>query len=840
MGKIVIVDGNSLLYKAYADIPALLSTGKAEEEHLSTSAIYGFLKILTRVCGEENPSHVCVVLQTKVETYQHRICKDVMSEARRLPIDLKKQLIELKSILEKKDIHVCDVDTSQAGAFIVSMCDKYTDMEKTVLTADRDLAGNLNHIADVMLLETKNQSTHLIRMTMTDNHADIVTGQETEKAFVDLSAEESEQLGTLSLEQLAYRTDDIQSEAEDNAQPFSMAYEIEEIMQETEAAALFALWANPEQDRRIVAFRFFDMEEEDSDLHASASGQMFLTLGNQKQSVFAMAVSPQGENKVYWLSTENGLSREFLTASLATLALKGAGIYAGFDIKEDYPAWTEQCRAQLTLQDTRRFFDTQIAAYLINPLKNDYKIDDIASEYLHTTVQKWSDLFGKADPSTAYAEQKKAFLNWKCQEAWIIQNATGQLDRKLQKMEMQKLFTDIEMPLTYVLFDMEQEGVLVKPEALKQYGESLLGRIGELEQIIYQGAGETFNINSPKQLGEILFGKLQLPGGKKTKSGYSTAADVLEKLSEEYPIVNDILEYRQLTKLKSTYADGLAVFIDKNNRIHTSYNQTITATGRLSSTEPNLQNIPMRMELGRMIRKIFVPKEGFIFMDADYSQIELRILAHMSEDEKLIEAYRSAKDIHRITASQVFHTPFDEVTDVQRRNAKAVNFGIVYGISSFGLSQGLSISRSEAAEYIERYFETYPGVKTFLDKLVSEAKVTGYSKSIFGRKRPIPELASSNYMQRQFGERVAMNAPIQGTAADIMKIAMVKVWEGIQAAGLKSRMILQVHDEVVIETAEDEVEQVRAILTESMESAAHLSVALDIDLHTGKDWYDAK
>ena len=356
---------------------------------------------------------------------------------------------------------------------------------------------------------------------------------------------------------------------------------------------------------------------------------------------------------------------------------------------------------------------------------------------------------------------------------------------------------------------------------------------------IYEQAGEEFNINSPKQLGVILFEKLQMPNGKKTKTGYSTAASVLEKLAPDYPIVSEILEYRQLAKLKSTYADGLVTYISEDGRIHGTFNQTITATGRISSTEPNLQNIPIRMELGRMIRKVFLPKDGYVFLDADYSQIELRVLAHMSGDRNLIDAYRHAEDIHRMTASQVFHTPLEEVTDQQRRNAKAVNFGIVYGISSFGLSQGLSITRKEAQEYIERYFETYPGIKTFLDNLVSEAKETGYATTMFGRRRPIPELSSSNFMQRSFGERIAMNSPIQGTAADIIKIAMNRVRRRLAAEGLKSRLILQVHDELLVETAEEEVEQVRTILNEEMQNAAHLEVKLETDTNAGSNWYEA-
>ena len=405
---------------------------------------------------------------------------------------------------------------------------------------------------------------------------------------------------------------------------------------------------------------------------------------------------------------------------------------------------------------------------------------------------------------------------------------------------MDGLMRDMEMPLSLVLYSMEKYGVKAKKEELISYGEKLTGRIEELEQAIWEKAGEQFNINSPKQLGEILFEKMGLQGGKKTKTGYSTAADVLEKLAPEYPIVAEILEYRGLTKLKSTYADGLSVFIGEDSRIHTKFQQTITATGRLSSTEPNLQNIPMRTELGRQIRKVFVPEEGYVLMDADYSQIELRVLAHMSRDEALIEAYAMSEDIHRITASKVFHTPLEKVTDLQRRNAKAVNFGIVYGISSFGLSQDLSISTKEAKAYIDQYFATYPGIKVFLDKLVSDAKELGYVETLYGRKRPVPELKSSNFMQRSFGERIAMNSPIQGTAADIMKLAMLRVYEGLKKAGLKSRLILQVHDELVIETLESEVEAVKEILYRSMKDAAKLKVELEVDMHTGMTWYDAK
>ena len=485
-------------------------------------------------------------------------------------------------------------------------------------------------------------------------------------------------------------------------------------------------------------------------------------------------------------------------------------------------------------------FDLGVAAYLLNPLKNSYTYDDAANEYLGETVPAASEIFGTPklpDLSRAEPERAAAYASGQAYVSWAAREPMRQA---LSDTGMLKLFEQVEMPLLFTLDDMEKAGIRARAEELKVYGSQLQVRIEELEASIWEQAGETFNINSPKQLGVILFEKMGMPGGKKTKTGYSTAADVLDKLAPDYPFVADILEYRQLAKLKSTYADGLAGYIAGDGRIHSTFNQTITATGRISSTEPNLQNIPIRMELGRLIRKVFVPEEGFVFLDADYSQIELRVLAHMSGDEKLIEAYREAQDIHRITASQVFHVPFDQVTDLQRRNAKAVNFGIVYGISSFGLSQDLSITRKEAADYIEKYFETYPKIKGFLDGEVEKAKKDGYVSTMFGRRRPVPELKSSNFMQRSFGERVAMNSPIQGTAADIIKIAMVRVNERLRREGLRSRLILQVHDELLIETAKEELEVVSRILEEEMRGAADLAVPLEVDMHTGSNWYEAK
>jgi DNA polymerase-1 len=410
---------------------------------------------------------------------------------------------------------------------------------------------------------------------------------------------------------------------------------------------------------------------------------------------------------------------------------------------------------------------------------------------------------------------------------------------KLSSLSGAWLYEQIEMPLVYTLHNMEEVGILVDKKQLTAYGEELRTGIQELEQKIYKEAGEIFNINSPKQLGEVLFVHMGLKGGKKTKSGYSTAADVLEKLAEDQPVVRDILQYRTLSKLNSTYAEGLLPFISEDGRIHGEFNQMVTATGRISSANPNLQNIPIRTELGRRFRTVFVPKEGCVFVDADYSQVELRILASLSGDQKLIEAYRHAVDIHAVTASQVFHVPLSLVTPDLRRNAKAVNFGIVYGISAFGLSEGLSISRAEAKEYIERYFQTYPDVKRYLDEQVSFAHKNGYVTTLFGRRRPVPDINAQNFMRRSFSERVAMNSPIQGTAADIMKKAMNDVDIALKDRGLKARIVVQVHDELLVEAPVEEAEMVQELLKDKMEHAAELAVSLVADAKIGSNWEEA-
>lgn len=567
-------------------------------------------------------------------------------------------------------------------------------------------------------------------------------------------------------------------------------------------------------------------------------GQMCLFSETPKNAFAAMAVAFSEEDICLFVTGEKLTSDELVDQ----LIHKRESKLIAADLKPDLKFFPDEEKADswdAYLAFRKRFFDRTVATYLLNPLKGEYPYDDVAKDYLGLMVPTKADCLGKSEVGAILVENEQAAMAYACYEAYIAWKSYPVLLEALQQHEMEMLFNEIEMPLVFVLADMEREGIGIDADALKEYGTQLAGSITEYEQKIYKEAGEEFNINSPKQLGVILFEKMQLPNGKKTKTGYSTAADVLDKLAPDYPIVADILEYRKLSKLKSTYADGLANFIDETGKIHTSFNQTITATGRLSSTDPNLQNIPIRMELGKLIRKVFHPLEGDLFVDSDYSQIELRLLAHISGDEGLIEAFRENQDIHRSTASKVFGVPFDDVTELQRRNAKAVNFGIVYGISAFGLSQDLNIPQKEAQGFIDSYFQTYPKIKEFLDQTVAQAKECGFTRTLFGRIRPIPELSSSNFMQRQFGERVAMNAPIQGTAADIIKIAMIRVHDRLIREGYKSRLILQVHDELLIETAEEEKEAVIVLLEEEMRGAADLKVELAVGTECGYTWYDA-
>lgn len=562
---------------------------------------------------------------------------------------------------------------------------------------------------------------------------------------------------------------------------------------------------------REVKKRPLYQRKETSDMEESIS--VFHNLLSFKESV-GFFINEEGlhlffNDCEYLLKAEGFLTLHFLENEFSDILTKNRDAhFVTFHLKEQL--------YHLTIQDTVNVFDMAVAHYLLNPLSASHDPEDVSKDFEDFLYEEDK----KSIARSAYFTKEKLFV-------------------ELKEAKMFSLYTDIEMPLVLTLFDMEFRGVKIDKECLKAFGEELDTLIQGFEKEIYEMAGEAFNINSPKQLGVILFEKLRLPHGKKTKSGYSTSADVLERIRLQDPIVEKVLSYRQVAKLKSTYTDGLEAYIKEDGRIHSKLNQLVTATGRLSSTEPNLQNIPIRTELGKKIRKAFVPEDGFVFVDADYSQIELRIMAHLSGDEELIKAYQSAKDIHRITAARVFGIPFSEVSDEQRRNAKAVNFGIIYGISSFGLGENLGISRKEAESYIKDYFTAYPKVKNYLDSLVLSAKETGFVKTYFERVRPIPELLSNNFMQRQFGERIAMNSPVQGTSADIIKIAMIRINKRLKEEFPSSKLILQIHDELLFEAKEEDKNEVASIVHEEMINAAKLQVPLEAEVKFGYNWFDS-
>ncbi len=869
-GKIVLIDGHSILNRAFYGVPDLTNA-----EGLHTNAVYGFLNIMFKILEQENPEYLTVAFDVHAPTFRHKMYAEYKGTRKPMAEELRQQVPIIKEALQAMGVKMIEQAGLEADDLLGTLsarCEKL-GMEVSVISGDRDLLQLATEHVKIRIPKTKQGRTEV-----EDYYAADVKEryQVTPEEFIDLKAlmgDASDNIpGVPSIGEKTATKIITQYHSIENA------YEhVDEVKPPRASKALKEHWDLAVLSKKLAAINTeadFDYEIEEaklSDLYTEEAYACFQRLqfknllsrfeicaaSNKLEDVFVRITKRQEAEKIFAEASEAervGAAvyksrKEALPLFAAQAGMTGVGICYGDDkvycieTEGDISvSWLKEQVERVSLETDRmvffdvkkamkefagirkeRCFDGTVAAYLLNPLKNDYTYEDVAREQLGMVIEDRAEDTVKT-----------------CYEAYTAWKAAPILEAKLKAADMWKLFDEIEMPLVFTLYDMEQNGVKVEGTALRQYGEQLGRRITELEQEIHSDAGEAFNINSPKQLGVILFEKMGLPGGRKTKTGYSTAADVLEKLAPDYGIVSKILEYRQLAKLKSTYADGLAAFIGEDGRIHGKFNQTITATGRISSTEPNLQNIPVRMELGRLIRKVFIPEDGYVFVDADYSQIELRVLAHCSGDGKLIEAYREEADIHRITASQVFHIPFDQVTELQRRNAKAVNFGIVYGISSFGLSQDLSITKKEAAEYIEQYFKTYPGIKVFLDKAVESAKEEGYARTIFGRRRPVPELKSSNFMQRSFGERVAMNAPIQGAAADIMKIAMIGVNRRLKEQKMKSRLVLQVHDELLIEAYQPEIEEVKKILADEMEQAASLKVPLEIDMHTGKNWYEAK
>lgn len=833
--KIVLIDGHSIINRAFYGVPDLTN-----KEGLHTNGIFGFVNILFKILEEEKPDYLTVAFDVKHPTFRHEMYEAYKGTRKGMPQELHEQVPVLKELLTAMGIQTMELPGYEADDLLgtVARRSEEKNMDVLVVSGDRDLLQIVTDKVRVCIPKTKRGATEYenyytkdvqekygllplqiieLKALMGDSSDNIPgvpgIGEKTatailqqyeniENAYAHVEeikpkrARENLQ-AHYDMAQMSKRLATIEVNAPyeynwENARVGNIftkeAYELCRKLELKKLMAKFDLSELPQEEttKKVSVSDLSEAEELFFKAEQSELTAVSLSMdGQQLQSVELVF-----DGTLYEILCEGFLTEPYLKEKTEQLFAKGKKL-AVSGLKEILKV--------LSVEERKEIYDLDIAVYLVNPV---------------VSVKP-----GEMDALTVFQEFPET-------------------EKQLKELEMWELYTEMEMPLVYTLASMEQAGIRMNAQALKEYGEELAVKISELEKKIYEQAGETFNINSPKQLGVILFEKLQLPGSKKTKTGYSTSADVLEKLAPKEPIIRDILEYRTLAKLKSTYADGLLTCLDPDGRVRSTFQQTVTATGRLSSTDPNLQNIPIRMELGRMIRKVFVPEEGYLFVDADYSQIELRLLAHMSGDEVLINAYNEAQDIHRLTASQVFHVPFEEVTDLQRRNAKAVNFGIVYGISSYGLSEDLSISPKEAKKYIDHYFETYPKIKEFLDKTVEKAKEEGCVRTLYHRRRPVPELSSSNFMQRAFGERIAMNSPIQGTAADIMKIAMIRVDRRLRK--MKSRILLQVHDELLIETAPEERERVEQILQEEMTGAADLLVKLEIDVHEGKNWYEAK
>lgn len=886
MKKLVLIDGFSIINRAFYGVPPLTNSAG-----LHTNAVFGFFNIMFRMLDDENADYLAVAFDLPAPTFRHEKYPEYKGKRKSMPDELLEQVPLVKEVLAAMNVPILSKEGFEADDIIGTIAKRYQseEIEVSVLSGDRDLLQLADeHIKIRIPKTTKGQtlikdyypadvlSEYLVTPTefidlkalmgdASDNIPGVPSiGEKTATAIItryksieeaykhveeitpkrakenlqnhyDL-AEFSKWLATIKIDV------DIETNLEDFHVHNLYTSKAYDLIRNLEFKSFFKRFEGVESENTANAeFKDMQFKAEMDAVHAFSNAKNAKELG--LGYLISNVQTPFGENlpvirhialayedTILVLSKMEGWEEE-----LRELFASGTQIVT-IDLKPLLKLLSNEGNAF----SFRHFHDLKIAAYILNPLKDSYDVGDIARDYLQISLKSLDEIRGKKKLEDVIDAAEEQLLYYLGASAKVALKANPVMREQLLDMGSLKLYTDIEMPLLFSLAKMEMTGIGVDAIRLKVYSQKLEEQIAVLTGEIHAEVGEQFNINSPKQLGEILFEKMGIPGGKKTKSGYSTAADILDKLAEDYPFVKKILEYRQLTKLNSTYALGLAEYIKEDGRIHGIFNQTVAATGRISSTEPNLQNIPIRTELGSQIRDIFVPREGYVFVDADYSQIELRILASMSGDAKLIESYQSSIDIHATTAANVFGVPLDAVTPELRRNAKAVNFGVVYGISAFGLSEDLSISKKEAKEYINNYFATYPDVKKFLDANVNQAKEQGFVTTLFGRVRPIPEIKSSNFMQRSFGDRVAMNSPIQGTAADIIKIAMIKVDEALVEYGDAARIVLQVHDELLLEVREDLADEIKAKVEDCMRNAADLHVPLEVEANIGRTWLDAK
>lgn len=882
--KIMLIDGNSIVNRAFYGVP-LLTNGEGRY----TNGVYGFLNILFKLLDEEQPDYLAVAFDLHAPTFRHRTFDGYKGTRKGMPEELREQMPLLKEVLQAMHIPIFEQEGFEADDILgtLSALAEKNGIVPVVVSGDRDLLQLAGETLKVRIPKTKGGRTETEDYYAADVQAKYgVTPAE----FIDMKAlmgDASDNIpgvpgiGEKTAAKIITQYHDIETAIAHAAEikPKKASENLAAYQEQARLSKFLATIVRDmplEWDKEILKIgdmfnqtayelvKRLEFKSMFSRFEGSASApkqaeQTYRFVADREGAKEVLAALKKGEvGYAFVYENEEGqglalyqeqLGGVWMEASMAFLMQELLEIFQpffadsayrkiGHDVKKDIRFLRSYGYDGFTAE-----FDTAIGAYILNATGSSYEYDDIAAAFLNETYPSQEEVFGKGRTKKAFAALPEAERTaYGARQAEIFFRARKVMEERLAENEQKSLFYDMEMPLIYVLADMEKYGIKVDKAALLAYQKRLGESLDGMEEEIYALAGEKFNINSPKQLGVILFEKLGLKGGKKTKTGYSTAADVLEKLRTAHPIVERILHYRQLAKLKSTYADGLLAVMDaETEKIYSTFNQTITATGRISSTEPNLQNIPVRLELGRELRKIFIPESAeFCFLDADYSQIELRVLAHISGDESLIAAFKSNQDIHRMTASQVFHVPFDEVTPLQRSNAKAVNFGIIYGKGAFSLGQDLGISRKEAEEYINAYFARYPKIKTFMEDTIKNGTKNGYVSTLWNRRRNMPELQSSNFMQRAAGERAAMNMPIQGTAADIIKLAMIKVHRALQEGGYRSRLILQVHDELLIEAYKEEKDAVAKILKENMEHAADLLVPLDVDVQEGASWFEAK
>ena len=853
--KYMILDGNSLANRAFYGVRALNAP-----DGTPTNAIFGFLNIFNRLMAEINPDAVSVAFDLKEKTFRHQAFDTYKAQRKGMPEDLAVQMPILRQVLEAMNIHCYTCPGFEADDILGTVgriCEE-NGWECVIVTGDRDSLQLIMDKVSVCLIKTRGGQTETLLYTpesFIEEYGFAPAGMIDLKALMGDSSDNIPGvpgIGEKTANDLMKSFGSLEKIYTSLSSP-EIKESVRKKLTEGEQSARDSYWlatimkdvpvsVSPEDDLwdhdfmpalydQLLKLGFGKLIEK---WHLSASENRPAEAEIPEQALNTVSLTDEEDVKKAFLSAvqsspfvsfsaSDDLSSFSCCTGDTVYSVSRTGCMLSFDelldavLAPDVRKVTQDLKPLLRRLIEARcsfggfIFDTALAAYLISSTDSDYSAEKLAIRMLGrelTGVQAIYELYAP-------------------------------LKQKLKDLSLETLYETAELPLCIVLAEMETEGFLVDRQALSDFGENLNGAIEALQQSIWDHAGEPFNINSPKQLGEILFDRLCLPYGKKTKTGWSTNADVLEKLQGFHPIIGEVLEYRMLTKLKSTYADGLLKVISSDGRIHTNFQMTVTATGRLSSTEPNLQNIPVRKQLESQMRRMFIAPKGSVLVDADYSQIELRLLAHISKDQTMIDAFLSGEDFHAVTASNVFHVPLEEVTPAMRSSAKAVNFGIVYGISAFSLAQDIKVMPREAQAYIDAYFREYSGVQQYMTDVVEKAKSDGYVTTLYGRRRDIPELKNSKYAVRQFGERVALNMPIQGTAADIMKLAMIDAYHALKESGLKAKLVLQVHDELIVECPEEEAEQVSSILKNSMSGIASLSVPLVVDVHAGKSWAEA-